>query len=147
MAKKYIVRLNAEEKSLLEDMVNSGVTAAYKIKHANILLKANADGPDWSDRRIAEAFNCHCNTVAKVRQRFVERGLDLALKRRPQNHPSRERALDGKGEAILIATSCGELPPGAARWTLKMLADKLVELDVVQSITPETVRRTLKKTL
>ena len=146
MGKKYVVRLNAEEKTLLEDMVNKGVTPAYKIKHANILLKADADGANWDDRRIAKAFNCHCNTVANVRQRFVEHGLERAIARRPQDHPSRERVLDGEGEARLFAISCGPPPPGYARWTLRMLADKLVELKVVKSIAPETVRQTLKKT-
>ena len=144
--KKYIVRLTADEREGLQQMVSKGRGAAYKIKHANILLLADADGPGWSDERIAEAASCCPATVANVRRRLVERGLEGALARKKQKHPSRLRLLDGEGEAQLIALACSEPPEGRARWTLHLLADKLVELQVVESISHETVRSTLKKT-
>lgn len=146
MAKKYIVRLSEEERNSLKAMVSKGKGAAYKIKHANILLKADADGPAWIDRRIADAFGCHVKTVANVRQRFVTQGLERALGRKKQSRPSRKRKLDGEKEARLIATACSEPPEGHTRWTLQMLSDELVRLEVVESISPQTVSRTLKKT-
>lgn len=146
MAKKYVVRLTSEERRDLEDLVRKGKTQAYRIKHANILLAVDADGPDWTDDQTAQAFRCHRNTVSNVRQRFVERGLEAALGRKKQQRPSRSRILDGEGEAQLIAIACSPPREGRARWTLKMLADRLVELEVVDSISDQTVRRTLKKT-
>ena len=146
MNKKYVVRLTAEERSLLEDLVSKGKTAAYKIKHANILLKVDADGPCWSDEETAEAFGCHANTVRNVRQRLVEQGLDAALERKKQQSPSRERIFDGEKEARLIAVSCSEPPTGSAHWTLQLLADRVVELEIVEAVSPTTVGRTLKKT-
>lgn len=146
MNKKYIVRLTAEERKELEDFVSKGTRAAYKIKHANILLQADADGPGWSDEAIAEAFSAHANTVRNVRQRFVERGLDAALERKKQSVPSRKRILDGEKEAHLLAIGCSEPPQGRSRWTLKLLAQEMVRLDIVDSVSYETVRRTLKKT-
>lgn len=146
MNKKYIVRLKHAERSSLRGMVSKGKAAAYKIKHANILLKVDAGGPNWSDEETAEAFGCHSNTVRNVRQRFVEQGLDAALERKKQERPSREKILDGEKEAYLIAVSCSEPPDGRARWTLELLADRLVELEIVDSISPATVCRTLKKT-
>jgi len=146
MNKKYIVRLLPEERQELENLVRKGKAAAYKIKHANILLTTDADGPNWSDEATAEAFGCHCNTVRNVRQRFVEQGLEAALCRAKQAKLSRERKLDGRGEARLIAIACSTPPEGRARWTLKMLADELVALEIVDSISDQTVRRTLKKT-
>ena len=146
MAKKYIVRLTPEERSELKDLVSKGKTQAYRIRHANILLAVDADGPDWTDDQAAEAFGCHRNTVRNVRQRLVERGLEGALGRQEQLNPRRQRVLDGEGEARLIAIACSRPPEGRARWTLKMLADRLVELEVVESISDQTVRRTLKKT-
>ena len=146
MAKKYIVRLSGEERDWLQAFVSKGKAAAYKIKHANILLKADADGPGWTDKRIAEAFGCHVGTVANVRQRFVTQGLQRSLERKKQCRPSRRRKLDGEKEARLIAIACSEPPEGRARWTLQMLADELVRLQVVDSISDQTVRRTLKKT-
>ena len=145
MNKKYMVRLTDEERKELEELVGKGKGAAYKIKHAHILLKADAEGPKWSDERIAEAFHTHVNTPRNVRQRFVERGLDAALERKKQERPSRIPCLDGRAEAYLIALSCSEPPKGAARWTLKLLADRLVELEIVESVSPQTIGRTLKK--
>ena len=146
MNKKYIVRLEAEERQHLKALVRKGKAAAYKIKHANILLTVDADGPNWSDEATAEAFGCHQNTVRNVRQRFVEQGVEAALDRAKQANPSRERKLDGKGEARLIALACSKPPKGRSRWTLKLLADELMCLEIVDSICDQTVRRTLKKT-
>ena len=146
MARKYVVRLSSEERQALELLVKKGRTQAYRIKHANIMLAVDADGPDWSDEEAAEAFGCHVNTVANVRQRFVEQGLEAALERKKQSSPSRERILDGEKEARLIALACSSPPEGRSKWTLQLLADKLVALKVVESISDQTVRRTLKKT-
>jgi transposase len=146
MAAKYVVRLAPEERSELEALVRKGRTQAYRIKHANILLAVDADGPHWTDDQTAQAFRCHRNTVSNVRQRFVEGGFEAALERKKQERPSRTPILDGEGEARLIAIACSPPPQGRARWTLKMLADRLVELEVVESISGQTVRRRLKKT-
>lgn len=146
MARKYIVRLSSEDREALELLVKKGKTQAYRIKHANVMLAVDADGPDWPDEEAAEAFGCHVNTVANVRQRFVEQGLEAALERKKQKSPSRERILDGEKEARLIAVACSAPPEGRSKWTLQLLADKLVALKVVESISDQTVRRTLKKT-
>ncbi len=144
--KKYIARLTEEERKALTKLVSKGKGAAYKIKHANILLKVDADGPGWTDKETAEAFGCHVNTARNVRQRLVEDGLDAALGRKPQADPSRERIIDGQAEARLVAIACGQAPEGRAKWTMSLLADKLIELEIVESVSAETVRRTLKKT-
>ena len=146
MQKKYVVRLTTAERTSLEAMVKKGKAAAYKIKHANILLAADVAGPAWPDRQIGEAFSCHPRSVENVRRRLVLEGLDAALERKKQVRPSRPRKLDGKGEAKLIALACSSPPEGRDRWTLKLLADALVELDVVEAVSDQTVRRTLKKT-
>jgi transposase len=146
MNKRYIVRLTEAERKELETLVNTGKAAAYRIKHANILLKADADGPGWTDGQIADAFGCHARTVENVRRRLVLEGMKAALERKRRAHPPREKILDGKAEARLIALACGEAPEGRVRWTLALLADKLVELNVVESVSYQTVRRTLKKT-
>jgi transposase len=146
MRKKYVVRLTSEERRDLQAMVSKGKVAAYKIKHANILLAADVEGPAWPDRRIAEAFSCHPRTVENVRRRLVLEGLAAALQRKKRARPPRERKLDGDREARLIALACSEPPDGRDRWTLKLLADALVRLEVVDSISDQTVRRTLKKT-
>ena len=144
--KKYVVRLTVEERNELENLVKRGATQAYRIKHAHILLAVDADGPGWTDERTAAAYRCNLNTVTNVRQRFVERGLEAALDRKKQEEPSRERILDGEKEARLIAVACSTPPEGQAKWTLELLADKLVALEIVDSISGQTVRRTLKKT-
>jgi len=144
--KRYVVRLTAEERGQLEALVKRGKGHAYRIKHANILLAVDANGPAWPDEKVSEAFRCHVGTVANVRQRLVEGGLERALERKPQAEPSRQRSLDGRGEARLIALACSQAPDGRSRWTLKLLADKLVELEVVEAISDQTVRRALKKT-
>ena len=146
MRKKYVVRLSAVEREELTQLVKKGKTAAYRIRHANILLKVDVDGFGWTDEETAEAFGCHVNTVGNVRRRLVEHGLDAALDRKPQDNPSKQRIFDGKKEARLIATACSEPPDGRAKWTLQLLADRMVELKVVDSVSPKTVERTLKKT-
>ena len=146
MNKKYIVRLKDQERKELENIARKGKTQAYRIKHANILLAVDADGPNLSDEDSAQIFVCHQNTVRNVRQRFVEQGIEVALERKKRDKPPREFKIDGEKEAQLIAIACSEPPAGRAKWTLKMLADKLVELDIVDTISDQTVRRTLKKT-
>ena len=146
MRKKYVVRLSEEERERLQALISKGKAAAYKIKHANILLKADADGPGWEDEPIAEAFGCKVSTVRNVRSRFVLQDLEVALGRKKQARPSRKRKLDGEGEARLITVACSAPPEGRDRWTLKMLAQEMVRLELVDSISPQTVGRTLKKT-
>jgi transposase len=146
--KKYRVTLTAEERQYLQDLIAAGKASAQKLAHARILLQADASdvGPAWTDERIAEAVEVSNATVERVRQRFVERGLEAALVRKPQDRPSRLPKLDGRAEARLIALACSKPPGGRAEWTMQLLADKLVELEVVGSISDETVRRTLQKT-
>lgn len=145
MNKKYIVRLSAEERSQLTELIRKGKAAASKIRHAHILLKADADGPAWTDEHIAASFSVSVLTVQGVRQRLVEQGLEAALNRKKQARPSRAPRLDGAGEARLIALRCSAPPAGHARWTLRLLADQAVALDIVEAISHETVRQTLKK--
>ena len=146
--KKYLVTLTADERDQLTALITAGKAAAKRIAHARILLKADSadGGPAWTDEAIAEAVEVSTDTVARVRQRFVEHGLEAALVRKKQDKPSRERVLDGAAEARLIAVACSGPPDERKAWTLKMLADKLVELEVVESVSTETVRRVLKKT-
>jgi transposase len=146
--KKYKVTLTAEERQHLSALIAVGKAAAMKLAHARILLKADAadGGPAWPDERIAQAVEVGVATVERVRQRFVEHGFDAALVRKKQDRPSRERKLDGAAEARLIALACSAPPKGRACWTMQLLADQLVELEVVDSVSDETVRRTLQKT-
>jgi transposase len=146
--KKYKVTLTAEERNSLQELIASSKAAAKKLIHARILLKADAapGGPAWTDARIADALEVNVTTVERLRERFVEQGLDAALDRKKQERPSRERTLDGNAEARLIALACSEPPQGRVRWTLRLLADKLVELEIVDAVSTETVRRVLKKT-
>lgn len=145
-AKRYIVRLSNEERNMLLDMVTTGKTAAYKIRHANILLKADIGGPAWNDEQIAQAFSCHRTTVELLRKRLVTQGLEAAVSRKKQKQPSRKRILDGEAEAKLVAIACGKAPNGRAKWTMRLLADKLVEMEIVESVSHTTVWNTLKKT-
>ncbi len=146
--KKYLVTLTADEREQLNTLIAAGKASAQKLAHARILGKADqADGgPAWTDQRIAEALEVSTDTIGRVRQRFVEQGLGAALVRKKQDQPSRQRVLDGAAEARLIAVACSEPPDQRKAWTLKMLADKLVELEVVESVSTETVRRVMKKT-
>ena len=144
---KFIVRLTAAEREKLEGVVNRGKVGAEKRKRAHILLKADAspEGPAWSDGQIAAALDIGKTTIHRTRQAYVEQGLEAALERqRPTGRHYRK--LDGIQEAQLVKIACSPAPEGQARWTIKLLADKLVELEIVESIGAETVRRTLKKT-
>ena len=145
MHKKYIVRLTADERQPLVHMTKSGKTAAYKIKHAHILLPVDANGPHWSAEHVANDFRCHGHTVRHVRHRFVAQGVEAALARTKQSTPSRQRLLDGAQEAPLIALRCGPPPQGQAKWTVQLLADQLVALHVVETLSYATVRQTRKK--
>jgi transposase len=146
--KKYVVTLTAEERHDLSGLITAGKGAAAKLAHARILLKADAaeGGPAWPDHRIAEALEVGDATIERVRQRFVEQGLEAALVRKAQARPSRLPTLDGRASARLIALACSAPPEGRAVWTMQMLADKLVELEIVPKVSDETVRRSLKKT-
>lgn len=123
MNQKYIGRLSDEERGQWAELTRQGTAAAYKIRQAQILLQAAADGPAWTEARIAERFAVSVNTVLGVRPRLVEQGLEAALNRKPQAHPSRSPLLDGEGAARLIALRCSAPPAGHARWTLRLLAD------------------------
>lgn len=146
MNKKYLVRLTDEERDQLTVLISTGHTTAYKIRHAHMLLKADLDGPAWTDTRIAEAYHRHVRTVEGIRKRCVTEGRDAALGRQKRRQPPCKPRLDGHQEAYLIALRCSEPPTGYARWTLKLLAEKLVELHVVEQMSYQTVCRTLKKT-
>jgi transposase len=147
MKKKYIVTLTQEERRMLQEMLSRGKAAARKLTHARILLKADAlpDGPGWNDEAIADGLEVGRATVERVRKEFVEEGLEAALERRK---PRRlyQRKLDGDGEAHLVALACQKPPEGRSRWTLQLLADRMVQLEYVDEISYQTVRRTLKKT-
>jgi transposase len=145
MNKKYIVRLTNEERAILQDVISKGNAAAYKIKHAHLLLKADVNGPNWPDEQIAEAVSTSINTVRNIRQRLVEKGFEAALRRRKRATPPKPKTLDGVQEARLIALRCSAPPAGYAKWTLHLLTAKLIELHVVERISLETVRQTLKK--
>ena len=147
-AKKYRVRLTAEERTGLKALVSKGRAAAYKQTHARILLQCDEDREDGGrlDGEIAEALDVGMSTVARVRRRCVEEGLEAAPNRRRQVN-RRPKVLDGDAEARLVAVACGEPPEGRAKWTLRLLADRLVELEVVEAVSAETVRRTPRKTI
>ena len=144
--KKYVVELTAAERQQLEELVSKGKALARKIQHAQILLKSDQGerGPGWTDERIGEACGVTVCTVERIRERLVEHGLEDALIRR-QSQPAPRRKLDGAAEARLIALACTPAPEGRRRWTIRLLADKLVELEIVGSLGRETVRQTLKK--
>jgi transposase len=148
MPKKYRVTLAAEERDELERLLSRGKADVRCLKHAQILLKADeaAGGPSWSDERIAEAFDAGVATVERLRQRFVEEGVQAALRTYRTGTRVYERKLDGAQEAHLIALACSAPPEGRARWTLRLLAARMVELAHVDTLSYETVRQTLKKT-
>jgi transposase len=145
--KRYIVTLTDDERAELTGLARTGKAAAYKITHARILLKADAApaGPGWKDQDIADALNVGTATVERLRRRFVEEGLQAALGRKKQLN-RKPPVLDGAAEARLVALACSEPPEGRACWALRLLADKLVELEVVPAVSHETVRRALQKT-
>ena len=148
MQKQYIVTLTPDEREQLGSLTTKGNGKVRTIKHANILLKADQSdtGPSWSDTQIATAFNAGRATIERLRKRFVEEGLEIALSPKKESHYRPQRKLDGHQEARLVTLVCGEPPDGYSQWSLRLLADKLVELEIVDTICYETVRQTLKKT-
>ncbi len=145
--KKYIISLTPPERHFLEQLTKKGKIAAYKMNHARILLKTDINQKEggWTDRQIGESLDIGHATIERVRQRFVEFGIESALSRREQKN-RRQKIIDGEKEAYLIAIACSETPIGKCNWTLKMLADKMVELNYVEQVSTETIRQTLKKT-
>ena len=146
MNKKFIVRLTDAERALCEDVIKKLKGSSQKVRRAQILLKADADGPSWTDEWIAEAFHCRVQTVENLRKRVVTESFELAINGKKRETPPTLPKLDGEGEAKLIAMRLGSPPKGFGKWTLQLLADELVKLEIVGSICPETVRKTLKKT-
>jgi len=146
MIKKYIVELDKSEHSQLIAIVKKLKGTIQKVKRANILLKADQLRSGWTDAKIAEALDCRTKTVENVRKRFVEEGFDIALNGKRREKPPRSKLLDGKQQAQIIAMRLGEPPKGYGKWTLRLLARKVVELEIVESVSYQTVRRTLKKT-
>jgi len=146
MQKRYVVRLTDQERSELQGIITKLKGTGQKVRRAQILLKADTDGTNWTDERIADAFSCRTRTVEKIRQRLVERGFEDTLHGVERAQPPVEKLLTGDQEARIIATRLGPPPKGYANWTLRLLARQVVELEIVDSVSYETVRRTLKKT-
>ena len=146
MVKKYIVRLSKKERDFLWGIVKKLKGTSQKVRRANILLKADVNGPNWSDTKIAEAFFCRTRTVENVRQRLVTEGFETVLNRKKRETPPRPKILDGKQEAEIIALRLGKPPAGFANWSLRLLAKRVVALEIADAISHETVRKTLKKT-
>lgn len=146
MEKRWVVELSQEEREQLEQLINKGNIAGYKIKHAHMLLKADEGkhGPSWPDTRIAEAYNTCESTVRNLRKRLVEKGFEAALEREKQTN--RRIKIDGEIEAKLIALACSHPPEGYSKWSVRLLADRLVELEIVDEISHMTVQRVMKKT-
>lgn len=149
MPKRYLVKLDMDERKELSQLVKKEKTAAKKRTHAQVLLLADCgrEGPGWTDEAVAEACQVTIRTVENIRKRLVLEGLEAALNRKRQVRLSRQRILDGEREAKVVAMCCGARPAGHARWTLRLLADRIVELDIAESISHETVRQCLKKTI
>jgi hypothetical protein len=147
MSKKYIVSLSGKERGLLLEIVKKLKGTSQKVRRANILLKADASQDNWPDKKIAESFSCRIKTVENTRRRFVTEGFDEVVNRKKRETPPTPKILDGKQEAELIALRLGSPPEGFANWSLRLLARKVVELEIAESISYETVRRTLKKTI
>ena len=145
MLKKYIVCLTDEERETLQQVVNKFKGSSQKVRRARVLLKADAEGPGWTDAQIADAFDCRTKTVENIRERFVTEGFEVTLHGQPRQPPC-PKLLDGEQEAKLIAMRLGSPPPGFSNWSLRLLAERVVALEIVESISYETVRRTLKKT-
>ena len=144
MPKKSIVRLAAEERGTLVQVVAKFKGTSQKVRRAQVLLKADADGPGWTDARIAEAFDCRTKTAENIRERFVTEGFEVSLTGKPRSVAT-PKLLDGEREAKVIAMRLGSPPAGFSNWTLRLLAEQVVALEIVESISYETVRRTLKK--
>ncbi|MEL6816790.1 MAG: helix-turn-helix domain-containing protein [Cyanobacteria bacterium J06632_22] len=146
MPKKYIVRLSESEREQLRTVVKKLTGSSQKVRRAQILLKADATGSNWTDERIAEAFNCRTKTVENIRKRLVEQGFEVALNGTERQSSPTPKKLDGEQEAQVIAMRLGSPPKGHANWSLRLLARKVVELGIVESVSHETMRQTLKKT-
>jgi len=146
MNKKYVVRLSDEERQVCQDIIKNLKGSSQRFRRAQILLKADADGPGWSDVKIAEAFHCRVQTIENLRKRLVTEGFEQALDGKKRAEPPTPCKLDGEAEAKLIAMRLGKPPAGYGHWTLHLLADEMVILEIVDSISHETVRKTLKKT-
>ena len=146
MPKKYIVRLSESEREQLRTVVKKLKGSSQKVRRAQILLKADVTGANWSDERIADAFSCRTKTVENIRKRLVEQGFDVALNGVNRQSAPTPKRLDGEQEAQVIAMRLGSPPKGYANWSLRLLARKVVELGIVESVSHETVRQTLKKT-
>ena len=144
--KKYIVRLTAQERDVCRQTVRKLSGSSEKVRRAQVLLKADADGPAWTDQQIADAFSCRTKTVENIRQRCVLEGFEQALERKRRESPAVPKLLDGEQEAQIIALRLGPPPKGYANWSLRLLARRVVELGLVESVSHETIRRTLKKT-
>lgn len=144
-SKKYVVRLTDAERETLQQVIRTFKGSSQKVRRAQVLLKSDADGPDWTDTRIADAFGCRTQTVENLRERFVTQGFELTLNGQRRLKPPREKLLDGEQEAKVIALRLGSPPPGFSNWTLRLLAERVVALEIAESISYETVRRTLKK--
>ena len=145
MHKKYIVRLNEQERRTLAEIVKKLSGSSQKVRRAQILLAADAEGLAWTDARIAQAYRCRTKTVENIRQRFVEFGFEQTLQGKKRLEPARPKCLSGDEEAKIIATRLGKPPAGYANWSLRLLAEKVVELGICDSVSHETVRQTLKK--
>jgi hypothetical protein len=146
MNKKYIVRLSKGEQAELNGIVKKLKGSSQKVRRAQILLTADVNGPGWTDVRIAEAFSCRVQTIENLRRRLVTEGFKVAVNGKTRSTPPRQKILDGKQEAKVIALRLGKPPKGFANWSLRLLASRVVELGIVDSISRETVRQTLKKT-
>jgi len=146
MKKKYIVELTEDERCTLHEVVKKLKGTSGKVKRAQILLKADTGGPGWTDAKIAEALDCRTKTVENLRQRFVECGFEVALNGKQRETPPTEKLLNGEQEAKIIALRLSTPPAGYGKWTLRLLARKVVELEIVDAVSYQTVRRTLKKT-
>ena len=147
MEKKYVVRLTSEERNVLREVVNKLKGSSQKVRRAQVLLKADVDGPNWTDNQIADAYSCRTKTVENIRQRLVTEGFEVTLNGKKRDKAPRQKVFDGEQEARVIALRLGDPPKGFANWSLRLLAGQVVELGIVDSVSHETVRTTLKKTV
>ena len=145
MQKRYVVRLTDAEREMLNQLMKKRRVASQQVRRAHVLLKADVDGPNWMDREIADAFGCRTKTVENIRERFVTEGFEITLNGKPKSRV-RGKVLDGEQEAQIIAMRLGQPPKGFSNWTLRLLAEQAVTLEIVESVSHETLRGTLKKT-
>ena len=145
MQKKYVIRLTAAERETLHQVLKQKRVSFQKVRRAQVLLKADSDGPNWTDAQIAEGFDCRTKTVENIRERLVTEGFEMTLDGKPKRRV-RGKVLDGEQEAKVIALRLGQPPKGFSNWTLRLLAEQAVTLEIVESVSHETLRGTLKKT-